>query len=44
MAAGLTDLDLEPSSWAETFDPPIFLQPGQAKRCRFVECFRLHID
>ena len=33
MPAGLTDVDLEPSSRAEAFDPPIFLQPREAKRC-----------
>ena len=44
MTGGLTDLDLEPSARTEAFDSPIFLQPREAKRCRFVECFRLHID
>lgn len=44
MTAGLTDLDLEPSSRTEAFDPPIFLQPREAKSRRFVECFRLHVD
>ena len=33
MTSGLTDVDLEPSVWAEAFDPPIFLQPREAKRC-----------
>jgi hypothetical protein len=38
MTAGLTDLDLESSSRTEAFDPPIFLQPREAKSRRFVEC------
>ena len=44
MTAGLTDLDLEPTSRAEAFDPPIFLQPGEAKSCLVIPVCQSGLD
>ena len=44
MTAWLTDVDLKLASRAETFDPPISLQPGEAKSCLVIPVCQSGLD